>query len=452
MRRSPLSFLTLVIMVLAGLWVDLDLALWRQRDRVIEWDVHSYYAYLPATFIYDDIELVKSDYKFDDDYFLFWPTTVENGGHVIKTTMGVAVLYAPFFFAGDLTASAFGLPRDGWSAPYKIWLQFGGLVYYALGCWSVLLLLRKAGFSDRTVAITLLLIGSGTNLFCYATQSATASHVYSFFLVACALHLFIRWHARSSWWCSVLLGVVFGLITLVRPLNALIVVPFLLYGVSDLVSLRREVVMFLRRTPELLLMGAIAALIWMPQLLYWHHITGSYFFNPYVGEGFFLSAPRLWDGLFSFRKGWLVYTPVMSAALVGTFLLRDGLRVWRAGILVFLSIFLYFTFSWWCWWYGGSLGQRPLIDCYALLALPLAATVARLSNSGKAVRWSAVALAAGAIWLNVFQTFQFERGSLHSDGMSRELYLRQFGRMAPVPEFDSLVDYPDYERARAGGR
>ena len=65
-----------IALVVAGCaWVDLDLKLWQLRDRVIEWDAHSYYAYLPAQLIYDDIRLIKSDYRFDEDYFLFWPST-----------------------------------------------------------------------------------------------------------------------------------------------------------------------------------------------------------------------------------------------------------------------------------------------------------------------------------------------------------------------------------------
>ena len=43
------------LLLIFGVQVDMDLGLWRDRDRVIEWDVHSYYAYLPALFIYDDI-------------------------------------------------------------------------------------------------------------------------------------------------------------------------------------------------------------------------------------------------------------------------------------------------------------------------------------------------------------------------------------------------------------
>ena len=30
---------------------------WQQEDKIIEWDIKSYYAYLPATFIYQDLSL-----------------------------------------------------------------------------------------------------------------------------------------------------------------------------------------------------------------------------------------------------------------------------------------------------------------------------------------------------------------------------------------------------------
>ena len=64
---------------------------------VIEWDVISYYSYLPATFIYGDVTLGFLDDKDFKYYAKFWPVELEDGNRLILTSMGLSVLYSPFF-------------------------------------------------------------------------------------------------------------------------------------------------------------------------------------------------------------------------------------------------------------------------------------------------------------------------------------------------------------------
>jgi len=76
-------------------------------------DVISYYAYLPATLVYHDITL-----KFVDSNPAFfgnkiWPIAGPNGSRYIKTSMGLSVMYAPFFWVGHKLAPHFGYPADG---------------------------------------------------------------------------------------------------------------------------------------------------------------------------------------------------------------------------------------------------------------------------------------------------------------------------------------------------
>ena len=156
--------------------------------------------------------------------------------------------------------------------------------------------------------------------------------------------------------------------------------------------------------------------------------------------------------MFGFRKGWLVYTPVMAFALVGLFFMRGKAAMARNGIMAVLVVHVYITLSWWCWWYGGTFGQRPMIEVYPLLALPLCALIEQWHGVMRPARWAGIALGGFLILLNVFQTYQYELGLLHYDSMTRELYLEQFGRLAPVEGFDEKLDHPDYDKARAIGR
>jgi hypothetical protein len=105
--------------------------------------------------------------------------------------------------------------------------------------------------------------------------------------------------------------------------------------------------------------------------MYWKYITGELFFNSYVGEQFYFNNSHVLKGLFGFRKGWLIYTPIMLFSILGIYFLRNQLKHFFASISITLFIYIFVIFSWWCWWYGGSFGQRAMIDIYPLLAIPL---------------------------------------------------------------------------------
>ncbi len=454
--RPSWSFLAILAVVALALSIILQLRLWEQRDRVIEWDVHGYYAFLPALFIYDDIRLEKSDYRVEtpgeSDYYYFWPNFTPEGKKIIKYPVGLAVLYSPFFFIAHAIAPLVDAPATGFSPPYKVLLQIGGLFYLCFGLLLLRAFLRRMAMSEATIAMAILLVGMGTNLLWYASGAATMPHVHGFFLVAALAYLTVRWHEQRTWRDTILIGLIMGLITLVRPTNAVVGLFFLLYGVKGLGDLASQVRALGRAWPRLLMIGVLMGLVLVPQFLYWHAITGHFIYYSYQDEGFFFTHPHLIKGLFSFRKGWLVYTPVMAFALAGFFFMRGKLLMARSGILLVLLLHVYITFSWWCWWYGGTFGQRPMIEIYPLLALPLCAVIDRIRAGGRAVKGIAVAAGAFLILLNVFQSYQFELGLLHYDSMSRELYFKQFGRVRPVEGFQDLLDPPDYERARTTGR
>ena len=315
------------LVVATALTITLFLRLWEQKERVIQGDVHGYYAFLPALYIYDDIRLEKSDYREvapdGSDYYYFWPNFTQDGKKIIKYPVGLAVLYAPFFFIAHAIAPLVGAPATGFSVPYKVMLLVGAVCYLLAGLLFLRAFLRRMGVGEVTNAIAILLVGMGTNLLCYSSQSATMPHLYGFFLVAAFALLTVRWHERPTWRDTVLLGLTFGLITLVRPTNGVVLLFFLLFGVERVRDLYGNVVHLMRAWPHLIVMALLALMVWIPQFLYWHAITGQFIYYSYQEEGFFFAHPQIIDGLFSFRKGWLIYTPVMLFAMIGLWFLRD---------------------------------------------------------------------------------------------------------------------------------
>ena len=452
--KIKFSSLAIGLVAFACLLVDFSLKNWDKEERVIEWDVHSYYEYLPALFIYDDIKFEKSDYRLNDGQYLFWPVYTDEGKKVIKMTMGTAFFYAPFFFAAHAYASLTDYPEDGFSEPYKFFLLLSTVFFLILGLDILRKVLAHFGFEDGIITLTILLLGLGTNLLCYASQSAPMSHVYSFCLFAAFTWGTIKWYQDHSVKHTVLLGLLWGWITLVRPTNAILIFFFLLYGLSSFAELQQRLLLFRKHWLKTILFVICAFIMILPQLIYWKFATGKLICYSYNDEGFFFGHPRILEGLFSWRKGWFVYTPLIVFAFAGLYFLKGETRKVLFPLSVFMILNIYIIFSWWCWWYGGTLGQRSFIESYSLLAIPLASLVKHISNVSVRMRapllWVGGLVAVFLIWLNIFQTYQFEYHSLHHDGMTKELYFRQFGKMDKVEGFDSMVRWPYYDSAKKG--
>ena len=142
--------------------------------------------------------------------------------------MGMSILYSPFFFVAHAFALATDYPEDGFSEPYKVFLLLSAIFYLFIGLDFLRKILRHYQFSDSIIAIVILLLGLGTNLLCYSSQSGPMSHVYSFCLFAIFIYYTIKWYERQSAKNTLLLGISFGMITLVRPSNTVIIIFFLL--------------------------------------------------------------------------------------------------------------------------------------------------------------------------------------------------------------------------------
>jgi hypothetical protein len=445
-KKQDLSTYSIVFSIFIISILIFTSKIWRQEKQVIYWDVISYYAYLPATFIYDDIRLEKQETL---EKGLFWPETAANGGHVIKTAMGMSILYSPFFFAGHAAAKLLGLPATGFSEPYKIAMLLGSVFYLILA----LIFLRKIlknFFTDGITSLTILALVLGTNLAFYASREATMTHVYSFALFSIFVWETIQWHKSPKLISLLFLGALAGVISLVRPNNILILVFFFLYDVSSWQTLQEKIHFFFKRFYWLLLMFVCFLLIWIPQFIYWKIITGKFLYYSYTNEYFFFSNPHILDGLFSYRKGWFLYTPLMFLAVFGIPFMFKHLKKLSWAVSAFVILNVYVVLSWWCWWYGGGYGLRAMIDSYIVLAIPFAVLLSVAKQAGKYVIRTLSVLVFILILHNQFQLEQYKFGSINFDGMTKEAYWNTFGRLHPGGDFWPLLKTPDYDKARRG--
>ena len=370
--KHPFSYLIIWIILLVQLLTINGAALWKNEKKVIFWDVLEYYSYLPATFIYGDVQLRFIDNSNKNWENKFWPKSAPNNGWVIKMTMGMSILYSPFFFATLGITKLFHLVADGYSIPFRLALIFSCLFYLTIALFVLRKLLLK-WFNDGVTTLTIVALVLGTNLFYYSTYEAPMTHAYNFSLIVFFIYFTFKWYENQSWRTTIMLGLIGGLIVLIRPTNIITWLFFLLLNVTKPAELILRIKFLFKQYAKLLLIACCFFLVLFPQMLYWKTITGFWIYYSYTNEGFFFNNPHIIQGLFSYRKGWLLYTPIMAVALIGIPYLFFRLKEMFVPVLIFMLFNIYIIFSWWTWWYGGCFGERPLIDFYALLAFPLAA-------------------------------------------------------------------------------
>ncbi len=165
------------------------------------------------------------------------------------------------------------------------------------------------------------------------------------------------------------------------------------------------------------------------QFAYWRYVTGHWLVYSYKDEGFDFLHPKILNGLFSYRKGWFIYTPMSVVALVGLFYLWKKDKRSVPALMVYFLVATYLIFSWREWWYGGSFGCRALIESLAFLALPIAAMTEHfLTAVGKLRRTLYFGIILLVVSLNIFQTYQYSMGLIHWCDMTKDYYWRVFGK------------------------
>lgn len=404
-------------------------------ELAISWDSFGYYLYLPYTFIYNDlsfsdlshVQSIADLYESTDT--LYQLTYVPNGNHVIKYPVGMAILMAPFFFIGHALAYLLGYPTDGFSAPYDLMVSVGNLVYVMIG----FVYLRKVllhFFTSKVTIIVLFSVVIGTNFLYMATTGAGNSHIPLFTLHAIALYLTIKWHLAPSIKNSLKFGAVIGLMIITRPTEILFLVIPIFWGVTSLKEFFQKYYnLITKKTLSLIVFSAVIISIGFIQLLYWKKITGEWLFYSYdnAGEGFDFMRPNLKDFLFSYRKGWFLYTPIMLLASVG--LGFTLLKKYKFGIsiLLFVVLNIWVLSSWSCWWYAGSYSQRSVVQSYPEMAVALGALLT-FTFERIWLRRTTIVLISATILLNLFQTWQFDERIINGSRMSKEYYWTVFGK------------------------
>ena len=328
--------------------------------------------------------------------------------------IGCALMWVPFFALAEIVARVGGWPADGFSYPYIAAVCYGSSLY------AFLALLLLYDIARREVSPKLALVGTllawwATALPFYMYVTPPMSHATSLFGVTLFLWLWWRWRGDAGVARWAVLGVVVGLITLIREQNVLFL---LLPGVSlarDWVAAWRAEQSESGLAPrhQWARVAALAAgfvLSLAPQLVVWRVLFGRW--GPPAER---VSYLELWPShffqvLFSSNHGLLSWHPVWLLGVVGLVLYaRRNPRLGWSLFAVFLAQLLFLS-SVGNWSGGMAFGQRRLVECLFVVVIGTAVVFDKMHTRPAVLVWLLL------VWLNLSMLIQFGTGMIPRSG------------------------------------
>ncbi len=429
MKQGDFHFLIVAFILI---WVTANINLNKNWNKIIEYDIAGYYAYLPAIFIYQDLsfgfyEQVNQKYspdKFRGDY----RQKLENEKIVNKYYVGTAVLQVPFFVLGHLLTKMTGHSPDGYSYWYMVALAMSSVFYTLLGLYYFAKILDKYSINCTNKWLVLYAVTFGTNIFVYAAIDSGMSHPYSFACISALIWNFIGFQKQGE--AKYLYGMAFllGLIVLLRPINILVVL-----GLPIFVNSWKEIYPTFQRIIQkpsrffgaVLLFLAIVCF----QLLIYKIQTGRWIVYSYAEESFNFLKPEIFNFLFSYRKGYFLYTPLALLSFLSLIFWYKKNPYKSISIFLFLSFMVYVFSSWWSWWYGGSFSSRVMLEYSVFVFLPLAILLEKAKPNCRKILIGIIILLV--IFCQI-QIYQFRYYQIHYAEMTKELYWENFLRIDKI--------------------
>ena len=387
---------------------------------VLESDAWGYYAYLPAVFIYHDLNFNFYEKVVDGGYFesrlKYEYRIFKNGNYGNKYFCGTAICVAPFFIGAHFISKVQHLPLDGYNRMYILSVCMAAIFYVLLGLYFLKRLLQFYTQKPEVLITVMLAVAFGTQVFYYGIGEPGMSHVYSF----CFVNLFL-WKMKSYlqsfnmqplFWAAFALGVIF----LIRPFNGLIVFAIPLLATSWNVFKNGFLNLFQHKLKLIGIVLLFLAIASVQSLIYYLQM-GLFWVDSYPGESFDFSNPHIFKLLFSFKKGLFVYTPLFllaHLALYKQFKHNAWFFYTYIGFFIFLA---YIMSSWWIWYYGGGFSLRTYIDYFGVFSILL--TMLLNDSKYKKVMFSSVFLLI--VWCQI-QTYQYRYFVIHWSEMNKEKY------------------------------
>jgi hypothetical protein len=347
-------------------------------------DMAGYYIYLPATFLYH-FNVSKAPPGIDEK--TGYPFFLDTEHNKITTNYfyGVAFLVSPFFFAAHIISEVSGIDEiGGFSWIFNKAFEIASVFYLVLGLFFLKQFLKNY-FNEPLQYIVLLATFVGTNLFYYSIEITLMSHVYSFFTISVFLYAMKEFlNETSQYRYFLLMAIAFGVLLIIRPTNCLIGFFFPFWDINNWKEAINRVKLILR--PKFIFpLITIVIIMFIPQMIYWNIMHGTFFYLEY-GEGFsFLSHPKILQVWFSTLNGLVPWSPLTLLFMTGMVFMI--VKKYKNGILilVFFLLVSYMAAAYKFWYYGCGYGHRAFVEFLPVFCIPFGFLVKKIFESRKIV-------------------------------------------------------------------
>jgi hypothetical protein len=390
--------------------------------RIYSADEIQYFVYLRSICMDKDLHfeneykhfVAKSPEAYKDFVKAFLIRRTATGRPPNFAPIGCSILWSPFYGCAHLyvtISNAFGgeIAANGLSKPYIIAITFGSAFLGFIGIVLLYLLCRRY-FSLFDASWALVTIWLASSLVFYMYIKAPMSHSCSFFIVSLFIFLWFSSYGKRSLKGWIFLGMVGGLMYLVREQNGLFLILPLIEAIESYIAKLRRIdwqgmVNLLGRH---LLFIIVFLFTLLPQFLTYKVLNGFYRPADFVTSHLNLKTPAILSLLFSSYHGFISWTPIVLLGIIGLILFfKKDKKLCLVFSLAFI-LQLYISASYSTWWAGASYGARRMINTLPLLALGLGALSEKLRP--KLTTKGLVAIALLFIVWNFFFIIQYSTG------------------------------------------
>lgn len=390
--------------------------------RIYASDEIQYFAYLRSLWFDRDV-------SFDNEYRALVAAGAAAGSGFVETnlsdvtdtglrknfgTIGSAMLWLPFYAAGDLTArvmraSGSAVAVDGYSKPYVAAVCLGS-AFYAMA--ALFLSAAVARSLTGRGGLAALAVGIGTPLVFYAFVAPVFAHACSAFAVSLFVFTWLRVRAAWSARGLLILGGAAALMAMVREQDAFLVIG---PAIDALWSFARPAPGAARRPTIAAMAAGVAAgaVAYLPQVLAYLALYGRFGPAKEVTRKMSWHAPHALEVLASPAHGFFMWTPLAAIAIGGLVWLAwrrpagsasaVAADLGRLGIcfVAMVASQVYVAGSVESWTVAGAFGQRRFVALTPLLVVGLAGLFTWARQWQPAARRVLGTAVAVGIWWNL---------------------------------------------------
>ncbi|MFH1286170.1 MAG: hypothetical protein ABII02_00210 [Candidatus Magasanikbacteria bacterium] len=323
-------------------------------------DGHGYYIYARSLYFDGDLNFENEYERYDRIYGsdLVEGVRQSTGRHGNPFAIGKSIVLFGFFFIAVLVENFFGqFSPDmlGFSRYYEVSMALGSIFCTLLGVFFLYKSLQYF-FSERASWASTFVVLFASPLFHYIVYEPHMSHGVSFAGMAVLFFLCskIYYEKHMTFGVSTTLGVIMGLVALVRWQNIL----FFVLPLSVLIWLwRKQGVRFLYIISPFI----ISFLFFLPQLVVWKHLYGFWLGVPQGDTFIDVFHPKLFEVFFSPFHGLFIWHPLLLLGVLGLLISFRKNNIVSIPLLIGLLLQVYLNASLIDWWGGSAFGARKMI-------------------------------------------------------------------------------------------